>query len=102
MNAPDVLTTPEQPDNYNDNNSNGLAPRIREVSASSRNYLDICWSTFVYDDLLMAQVSPRVTLESHDAFTVPNDLHAPIFAHADTTADTLTGFSSLSIYPTSR
>ena len=76
---PDVLTTPEQPDNYNDDNSNGLAPQTREVSASSRNYLDICWSTFVYDDLLMAQVSPRVTLESHDAFTVPNDLHAPIF-----------------------
>ena len=101
MNAPDVLTTPEQPDKYNDDNSNGLAPRIREVSASSRNYLDICWS-FVYDDLLMAQVSPRVTLESHDAFTVHNDHHAPIFAHADTTADTLTGFSSLSIYPTSR
>ena len=78
------------------------ALRIHEVSASSRNYLDICWSTFVYDDLLMAQVSPRVALESHDVFSLSNDLHAPIFAHADTTADTITGFSSLSLYPTSR
>ena len=54
MNAPDVLATPEQPDNYNDDNSNGLALWIREVRASSCNLPDICWSTIVYDDLLTA------------------------------------------------
>ena len=102
MIAPNVLANSAISDNYNDQNSNGLVPRIREVRNSSCNFPDICWSTIVYDDLLMAQVSPRVALESHDAFSLSNDLHATTFTHNDTIADTLTGFSSLSLYPTSR
>ena len=102
MIAPDVLAIPEISDNYNDRNSNGLALRIREVKDCSCNFPDICWSTLVYDDYLMAQAPPRAALESHDAFSSFNDLHAFTFARADTIADTLTGFSSLSLYPTSR
>ena len=102
MTVYDELATPEQPDNYNDYNSNGLVPRIREVSASSCNYSNICWSTFDYDDLIMAQVSPCASLESHDASSSFNHLHTTTSAHADKFADTLTGFSSLSLYPTSR
>ena len=102
MTAPDVLATPELSDNYNDRNSNGLALRICEVRDCSCNFPDTSWSTLAYDDSYMAQVPPRATPESHVFFSSFNDLHAPIFAHADTTADILTGFSSLSLYPTSR
>ena len=100
MTAPDVLAIPEFSDNYNDRNPNGLALRIREVRDCSRNFTDTSWLTFAYNDSLVAQAPPRAALESHVANSSFKDLSALIFTYADTTADTLPGFSSLSLYPT--